>query len=292
MALATENFAVSRPRTPVALRAIATGLLVGLPAANVWPLLLGTLGMPRAAGVEALLLGLYIWWARGNGYPASWRAVRRTSFRKVTLSRGQWPWAIMGAIALATTIHAAIVVLFRLVPFPVEQFREGYHFAVQGLDMKWLAIVMSAASAGICEETGFRGYIQRPIEKRHGAFVAIAISSLLFTAVHLSKGWALPGMVPIVLLAGVLLGLMAWASQSLIPGMIGHFVMDVGLFAYWWTGIAGDFRQHPMSETGVDRSFVIISCIFVASLVIVLIAIFNLRQSRQFLSEGVSQRST
>jgi membrane protease YdiL (CAAX protease family) len=280
MALATENFAVSRPRTPVALRAIATGLLVGLPAANVWPLLLGTLGMPRAAGIEALLLGLYIWWARGNGYPASWRAVRRTSFRKVTLSRGQWPWAIMGAIALATTIHAAIVVLFRLVPFPVEQFREGYHFAVQGLDMKWLAIVMSAASAGICEETGFRGYIQQPIEKRHGAFVAIAISSLLFTAVHLSKGWALPGMVPIVLLAGVLLGLMAWAADSLVPTMIGHTIMDIGLFAYWWTGTAGTFSMQTIAATGVDAPFIAAVAIAVAALATTLTAVVKLRRGR------------
>jgi hypothetical protein len=58
-----------------------------------------------------------------------------------------------------------------------------------------------------------------------------------------------------------MLGLISWSAQSLIPGMIGHFVMDVGLFAYWWTGIAGDFPQRPISETGVDRSFVITSCI-------------------------------
>jgi len=88
------------------------------------------------------------------------------------------------------------------------------------------------------------------------------------------------GMVPIVFGAGILLGLIAWSAQSLIPGMIGHFVMDVGLFAYWWTGILGDFPQHPISETGVDRSFVITSCTFVISLTIVLIAILKLRQKR------------
>ncbi len=35
-------------------------------------------------------------------------------------------------------------------------------------------------------------------------------------------------MVPIVFGAGVLLGLLAWSSGSLIPGMIGHVVMDIG----------------------------------------------------------------
>lgn len=40
-------------------------------------------------------------------------------------------------------------------------------------------------------------------------------------------------MVPIVLGAGVLLGLLAWSSESLIPGMIGHVLMDIGLFFLW-----------------------------------------------------------
>ena len=40
---------------------------------------------------------------------------------------------------------------------------------------------------------------------------------------------------------GACLGTLAWSARSLIPGLIGHFVMDVGLFAYRWTGIAGTF---------------------------------------------------
>ena len=54
-------------------------------------------------------------------------------------------------------------------------------------------------------------------------------------------------MVPIVFGAGVLLGLLAWSSGSLIPCMIGHTIMDIGLFAFWWTGIAGDFTARPIS---------------------------------------------
>jgi len=68
------------------------------------------------------------------------------------------------------------------------------------------------------------------------------------------------------------------AAGSLIPGIIGHFVMDVGLFAYWWTGIAGDFTVRPISETGVDRSFVIACCVFATALVFVLLAIWKLRE--------------
>jgi membrane protease YdiL (CAAX protease family) len=278
---------------PVKLWAILAGLLVAILAANVWPPLLVNLGALPGAIIEITFLAGFIWWARGGGPPKAMQAARVKAFRRVGLSPREMLWVVLAALSFAVTVHASIVLLFRFIPYPTVAFRQGYDLSfIPSQEMRWLAVVISAASAAICEETGFRGFLQQPIESRYTVPVAVFTSSLLFTAAHLTKSWALLGMVPIVFGAGTLLGLIAWASQSLIPGMIGHFVMDVGLFAYWWTGIAGDFRQHPMSETGVDRSFVIISCIFVASLVIVLIAIFNLRQSRQFLSEGVSQRST
>jgi hypothetical protein len=60
--------------------------------------------------------------------------------------------------------------------------------------------------------------------------------------------------------------------------MIGHVGMDTGLFAYWWTGIAGDFTARPIIETGVDRPFVIACVVFASSLLIVLLAITRLRR--------------
>jgi CAAX amino terminal protease family. len=121
--------------------------------------------------------------------------------------------------------------------------------------------------------------MQQPIEQRQGVSVAVFISSFLFLALHLTKAWASLGMVPIVFGAGILLGLLAWSAGSLIPGIIGHFVMDIGLFAYWWTGIAGDFTARPITETGVDRPFLIACCVFATSLVVVLLAIWKLRES-------------
>ena len=250
-------------------RAIIAGLLIALPAANVWPLLVLNLGVPLAASAEAVFLALYIWWASGGGPPRAAQASRITAFRSGTLSFTQWLWAIVAAICFAVTIHASIVLLFRLVPFPMAEFRQGYDFSfIPTVPLRWLAVVFSAASAGICEETGFRGYTQRPIELSHGAPVAILISSFFFTLLHLTKSWALAGMVPIIFGAGILLGLLAWSSGSLIPCMIGHTIMDIGLFAYWWTGIAGEFTLRPIKETGVDRAFVIAcfaACVMLAT---------------------------
>jgi len=261
------------------LRAIILGLVVALPAANVWPVLVRYLSMPVAAVAEAAFLSLYGWWVAGGGSPRSSRAARATAFRRGRLTPVQWSWAIAAALFFAVTIHASIVLLFRFVPFPVAAFRQGYDFSfIPSLSLQWLAVLVSATSAGICEETGFRGYMQRPIEQRHGVFVAVLVSSILFTAVHLSKGWAAPGMIPIVFGAGVLLGLLAWSSGSLIPGMMGHVAMDIGLFAYWWTGIAGTFTLRPITKTGVDQPFWLAAVVFAVSLSVVLLAISKLRR--------------
>jgi membrane protease YdiL (CAAX protease family) len=187
---------------------------------------------------------------------------------------------MLAAVCFAGTIHAAIVVLFRFVPFPAQAFHRGYDFSfIHSRAMQWLACVVSAAQSGICEETGFRGYMQRPIERRHGPLVAILISSFFFTTIHLTKDFALIGMVPIIFGAGLLLGMLAWASRSLVFCMIGHTIMDIGLFAYWWTQIAGTFSQRPISETGIDQVFFVECGLLAAFLLVTLTAIARLRRS-------------
>jgi len=268
-------------RLPISLRAVISGLSLTIAAINVWPLLLLKFGAPLAALGETLFLGLFLWWTGGGGPPRSTETLRAKAFRRGKLSFKQWLWGLAAAFFFAATIHASIVLLFRLVPFPLAAFRHGYDLSfIPSQPLRWLAVVVSALSAGICEETGFRGYMQRPIEQRHGAQVAILISSLFFTALHLGKAWATPGMLPIVFGAGLLLGLLAWSSGSLIPGMIGHVIMDIGLFAYWWTGLAGDFTARTITQTGVDGPFLITLVVFVTSLSIVLLAISRLRRMK------------
>lgn len=262
----------------ILLPAIVSGLLIALVAGNVWPLLLRYLKVPLAAVTEAIFLALYLWWTSGGGPPRTVRAARAIAFRRRSLSPKEVAWGINAALFFATTVHASIVVLFRFVPYPLSAFRSGYDLSfIPSLSFKWVAVVVSAVSSGICEEIGFRGYMQRPIEQHHGAPVAIVVSSVFFTAVHFTKSWAMLGMDPIVLGAGVLLGLLAWSSGSLIPGIIGHVMMDIGLFAFWWTGIAGDFTARPITETRFDLSFLVACAALAASLFVVLLAMSKLR---------------
>jgi membrane protease YdiL (CAAX protease family) len=264
-------------KAAITLPAIIAGFLITAAAGNVWLLLLLNMGVQLAAVIEVIFLALFLWWAHGGGPPRAAQAARVKVFRRSRLTSRQWLWGLIAALFFAATVHASIVLLFRFMPYPAAAFRRGYDLSfILSQPLRWLAVVVSAASAAICEETGFRGFMQQPIEHRHGASVAVFVSSLCFMALHLTKAWASPGIVPTVFGAGVLLGLLAWSARSLIPGIVGHFVMDVGLFAYWWTGIAGNFAARPITETGADRSFLIACCVFATSLVVVLLAIRRL----------------
>lgn len=265
------------------VRAIIGGLLIGMIPANVWLVLLVILKLPvpEATAIEIAFLAVYIWWARGGGPPVRFKATRMDYFRVRSLSGAQWFWGLIAAVSFAATVHAAIVLLFRFAPYPASAFHQGYDISyVPTQQLKYLACIVSALSAGVCEEIGFRGYMQRPIENRHSPILAIFISSLLFMLLHLTKGWALIGMVPIVFGAGILLGTLARAAGTLWFGILGHWIMDIGLFAFWWTQVAGTFSQRPISETGMDHVFMIECRVFAVVLIVMLTATARLYRLR------------
>jgi Zn ribbon nucleic-acid-binding protein len=70
-------------------------------------------------------------------------------------------------------------------------------------------------------------FLQRPIEQRYGARIAILISSLFFMALRLTKAWATPGMVPIVFGAGIFA---ASPANPAYKGDIAHECVKCGFY--------------------------------------------------------------
>src|SRR5436305_54136 len=91
----------------------------------------------------------------------------------------------------------------------------------------WLLV---AATAGVCEELVYRGYLQRQLWSWTGTVVvAVALQAAIFGAAHFYQG------AKSALIAGVyglILGLVAAWRRSLLPGAIAHAWVDmVGGFA-------------------------------------------------------------
>lgn len=78
-------------------------------------------------------------------------------------------------------------------------------------------ILLIGGTAGICEETMFRGVIQRSFEK-FGAVFSIVITAFLFGMLHMDFQKLLG-----TFLLGILIGFIVYRTNSLYAGMFAHF---------------------------------------------------------------------
>jgi membrane protease YdiL (CAAX protease family) len=81
----------------------------------------------------------------------------------------------------------------------------------------WIAL---SVSAGFCEETVFRGYLQRQfMALTQSAPAGILLSAAAFGAAHAYQGFR---MVILIGLYGAMFGILAYGRRSVRPGMIAH----------------------------------------------------------------------
>jgi hypothetical protein len=80
-------------------------------------------------------------------------------------------------------------------------------------------IVVIALGAAICEELFFRGVVQRILAGAFNYHIAVWLTAILFSAIHLQFGGFIPR-----LILGVSFGYIAIWSRSLYPSIIAHFI--------------------------------------------------------------------
>lgn len=212
-------------RIPVLVRSVVVGFLVAAAGTLPWAALF-------AANVKLLpsvpwsvipaSAWLWIWWKyfSGAGPPRSTSEARRVLLRANPLSSDQWAGA-MGASMLATiTFVFFLAVLNRLVSLPSQGLSEAER-AIPQLTMVF-GIIMGSIVAGIVEEGSFRGYMQGPIERRHGPVVAILVTGTVFTFVHATHSYFALTLFPFYLAAAAMYGGLAYATNSILPGVFLH----------------------------------------------------------------------
>lgn len=85
----------------------------------------------------------------------------------------------------------------------------------------WLILLAFAFAPAVCEELAFRGFILSGFGRRGRVWLAIILSSITFGAMHM-----IPQQVFNASLLGLVLGLVAVHSRSLLPGVIFHFIYN------------------------------------------------------------------
>ena len=203
-------------KLPLILRSVLTGFFVSAFGIAIWSAFVTGIAAPWSILPMIIVLCAYLKFFSGSFLLKKSSAERKFNFRSIKLSPTVWKWGITSAILFVIIVQASFVITFRLIDFPSEKFTADYK-VLDSMPL-WVAfavIIMSSIVAGICEETGFRGYMQTPLEKKYGPTIAIIITSVIFMVIHLNHSWAYP-ILPHIFFASVLLGILAYKTGSLI----------------------------------------------------------------------------
>jgi len=247
-------------RLPVIVRAVVTGLVVAAAGTVPWALLVSlnikhASAVPWAVPPTALYLWLFWRYVRGAGWPRSTAEARRVLCRANPVSDDAWAMAIVAGLLGLVAVLLFQAVLAWFVTLPQQQDIDPSKYPVVTVAM-W--VVMSAAVAGVTEEVAFRGYLQGPIERRHGPLIAILITGLLFGFMHFTHPEVTLVLMPFYLAVAAVYGMLASLTNSILPSVVLHGGGNVFAAFALFAGGRSEWQaaaQPLIWETGADASF-------------------------------------
>lgn len=120
-----------------------------------------------------------------------------------------------------------------------------------------IIIITTAIIAPLVEEMLFRGYLQKVLEDNWQDITkAILVTSLFFALVHMNPYWIVQ-----IYLLGLVLGYLAWRTNSIIPGLILHGLNNG--FAVALNNAQDIFNKYYNWHEHVNPFWVILAIIFV-----------------------------
>ena len=119
--------------------------------------------------------------------------------------------------------------------------------------------------APLVEELVFRGAILRGLLRWHrNPWLGIAISAVLFSVVHMN-----PAQMPHAFLIGLLLGWMYYRTDSIVPGVVYHWVNNTVAYVLYAFYPDPDIKLNDIfmgNQQNVLLAVVFSLCIFIPSL--------------------------
>ena len=266
-------------KVPLVVRSVLSGFGVSSLGIGIWVLLVVLLvtnnPTPWSVAPMGAILILYWMYFSGKWSPSNTQVFRRFCMRQINLKKSVWIWGLLAAFFIFLFVNACLILTFRLVEFQPEIFKTSRYLNDFPAWTTWSFIIMASLVAGICEEIGYRGYLQTPLEQKYGPVVAISIASIVFVIIHLHQAWA-TGILGQIFVISFMIGYLAYSTNSLLPGIIAHVSADITNYSYWWSDVIGNFDRKPISMTGVDNHFIITVMLVLLLIVLFIVAIKKL----------------
>lgn len=254
-------------RLPIIVRAVVTGTIVSLIGVGTWSAFALAnqryfIAVPWAIVPTGIFLWFYIRYLNGEGWPKATSHARRLALRANAIPADTFGAAFFAGLLGIMSVPPFAAVLSRLVRLPAEA--QPIHTPA-GMPFPTVMLLLVTASivAGVVEEAAFRGYIQGPIERRHGPVSGILGTGLLFGLAHFTHHPAgVIAMLPYYVYIAAVFGGLAWLTNSIWPSVVVHATGDVfSLGQLWMTGKA-EWQMTTSSgparliwEGGADAAF-------------------------------------
>ena len=262
-------------KVPLVVRSILSGFGVSSLGVGIWVLMYTYIPVPWSVVPMGAILILYWIYFSGRWNPSNTQVFRRSRLRQIKLKRPVWIWGLVAAFFIFLFLQSGWILSFRIYEFQHQIFKTARYLNELPAWTAWSIILMASLVAGICEEIGYRGYMQTPLENKFGPVAGISITSLVFAVAHIHQAWA-SGILAQIFVISFMIGYLAYSTKSLIPGIIAHVSFDIINFSYWWSDVIGTFERQPISMTGVDNHFIITLMVVLLSIILFIVSIRKL----------------
>lgn len=221
------------------LAAAAVGVLaflLAIFAGGVWTALL-TINLRTTPGIpwSVVVMGGVLWlmwqYLDGRWAPRSTSERRHRLLRATPVSRSVFTLAVTAGVLGVIALAGLWIVLSQLVETPSHILPE---FSKYPLVTVVAVVLMACLVSSVAEEATVRGYFQGYLERGLSGPAAILISSLLMMPGHsLTQGFLWP-IILFYFLVDMMLGIMAYLTKSILPGLVVHIVGLLIFFTLVW----------------------------------------------------------
>jgi membrane protease YdiL (CAAX protease family) len=186
--------------------------------------------IPWAVVVMAVVLWVMWKYLGGKWWPRSTSEARHRYLRARCVSGRAFVWAMLAGALSIVALSGYWIVMFQLVKMPANALPDMSSYPLLTIV---LMRVMASLVSPLTEEAGFRGYCQAILEREFRGPAAVVISSVLFALAHFTQGFFWPKLL-VYFLAGLVFGVTAYLTNSILPGIPVHILADMTFFALVW----------------------------------------------------------
>jgi membrane protease YdiL (CAAX protease family) len=152
-------------------------------------------------------------------------------------------WLATALAPLATVAIAMVIATVMSLLTPYDPNSSALNVDQPTLLVTLAITALTSLIPAFVEEMLFRGYLQRRLLERWSPIVAVAISSILFALMHMDSIHHIIAVLPL----GILLGVLAYRTKSIVPGVLFHGLHNLYCGGF---GLLGELVTNNLSDTG------------------------------------------